>query len=284
VRLWSVGRQGARVYTRGLIAKIDAQMLRFLHLGRYVEGQLHTRQVASTWRSNEVVDAGIESAWQQTIARPGVRIFDGQLCRFEAFHINHESLTIDLSRTSYRIVVGTNFLHPEYADEFGAQVMANPVGVSTGLLTRDGYLMMGRRNASVAYYPDRVHPFAGSLEVEDQIDLFGNVRRELREELSLAPAEIERVVCMGVAEDSRLRHPETIYMAWTTRSRAEVDAQVHADEHHDAWSVTANADEIFEQLRSNADLTPIARAVLLAFGRDEFGVDWFHRAFPIAIQ
>ena len=28
--------------------------------------------------------------------------------------------------------------------------------------------MLGRRNASVAYYPGRVHPFSGSLEPQEQ--------------------------------------------------------------------------------------------------------------------
>lgn len=211
-----------------------------------------------------------------------MRVFDGKLCRFEALHVHDGHLTIDLSRTSYRIVVGTNFMHPEFAAQFGPQVMANPVGVSAGLITADGYVMMGRRNRSVAYYPDRVHPFAGSLEVEDRIDLFGNVRRELKEEISLGPAEIIRVVCMGVAEDARLVHPETIYMAWTTLTRPQVESQIDADEHHNAWSVPVNADAIVQQLKANPELTPIARAVLLAHGRDAFGVDWFDAALAIA--
>jgi hypothetical protein len=48
--------------------------------------------------------------------------------------------------------------------------------VSPALLTADGFLMMGRRNASVAYYPNRVHPFAGALDPGDA-DMFAAVRR-----------------------------------------------------------------------------------------------------------
>jgi 8-oxo-dGTP pyrophosphatase MutT (NUDIX family) len=250
-------------------------MPRFLHLNTYVEGSLRTRWTPSTRRIVPEIEQAIDDAWRTTLARPGVHLFDGPVCRFEGMQTRDGVMTIDLSPTSYRIVVGTNFCNPNFADIYGPDVMANPVGVSTGLLTSDGFLMMGRRNARVAYYPNRVHPFAGSLEVEETIDLFANVRRELREELSLAADQIEKIVCLGLAEDGRLRHPETIYMAWTSLNHDQVARQVHADEHHAAWHVQNDPDAIRAALAGANELTPIARAVLLAHGRETFGVNWF---------
>lgn len=244
--------------------------MRFLHVGRYAPGQVTTRQVASTRRVVPDIEAAIDAAWRQTLARPGVRLFDGAVGRFEGFRIDRGTLQIDLSRTSYRVLVGTNFTHPEFASTHGVDVMANPIGVSTALITSDGFLMMGRRNASVAYYPNRVHPFAGSLEVRDQIDLFDDVRRELREELSITGAQIERIVCLGLAQDDRLLHPESIFESVTTLTRAQVEAQVHADEHHDAWSIPLASDAIDRAVRDDDSLTPIARAVLIAVARERF--------------
>jgi hypothetical protein len=214
----------------------------------------------------EAVERAIDRAWHAALSRPGVRLFDGPLCRFEGHSISpNGDLTIDLSQTSYRVVVGTNFANPDFADTYGVGVMANPVGVSTGLLTSDGWILMGRRNGSVAYYPNRVHPFAGSLEVEDQIDIFDNVRRELSEELSLESKDIARIVCLGIAEDTNLRHPETIHMAWTNRTRPEIEQTVHADEHNGVWCVRAEPDAIEAAISSDTTLTPIARAVLKAY-------------------
>ena len=53
--------------------------------------------------------------------------------------------------------------------------MCGPIPSESGasLLTRDGWLLYGRRNATVAYYPNRVHPFAGTLEPGDLADVFG---------------------------------------------------------------------------------------------------------------
>ena len=64
--------------------------------------------------------------------------------------------------------------------------------------------MLGRRNATVAYYPSRVHPFAGSLEPADDLDVFDDVFRESREELALGKGDIADIVCTGVAEDQSL--------------------------------------------------------------------------------
>lgn len=178
-------------------------------------------------------------------------------------------MTIDLSHTRYRVVVGTNFANPDFVDTYGANVMANPVGVSTGLMTSDGWIIMGRRNDSVAYYPNRVHPFAGSLEVEEQIDIFTNVRRELREELSLESKDIIRIVCLGIAEDAMLRHPETIHLTWTHRTRAEIERQVHADEHQGVWCIRATPDAIRDAMANNPTLTPIAKSVITAYSEIE---------------
>src|SRR2546423_316715 len=86
---------------------------------------------------------------------------------------------------------------PILADRFGPQVLANPVGVSPALLTADNYLMMGRRNASVAYYPGRIHPFAGALDPQDS-DVFAAVRRELKEELAFEIQDVTEIFCTGI--------------------------------------------------------------------------------------
>ena len=98
------------------------------------------------------------------------------------------------------------------AGRHGPSVMANPVGVSPAAETADGYLLLGRRSRSVAYYPNRVHPFAGALEPDDGGDLFAAVRREL-DELSLRGDEVAEVRCTGIVEDENLRQPELIFRA-----------------------------------------------------------------------
>ena len=246
---------------------------------RFLPGQITASWTPSTRAIVPAVEASIETAWHQTISRPGVRLFDGTVARLESFDVADDRLHIALSPTRYRILVGTNFSNPHFADTFGDAVMANPLGVSTGLITSDAFWIMGRRNRSVAYYPHRVHPFAGSLEVRAHVDLFDDIRRELREELSLSTAELSRLTFVGLAVDRNLRHPESIFLTQTHLTRQQITAQLDQDEHDGVWFTPATA-EATSAAMNDADLTPIARAALLLGGRERFGEEWFAAHAP----
>ena len=181
--------------------------------------------------------------------------------------MDHDVLTIDISPTSYRIVAGTNFANPRFAQQHGRDVMANPIGVSTLVQAADNRLLLGRRNGSVAYYPRRVHPFAGSMEVADVVDPFENVRRELREELSLNRADIANIVCLGVAEDANLVHPELLFIASATLTEPQIVAQLDPAEHSAIWSTAADRASVAAALHQ-PELTPIARAALTAWAEN----------------
>ena len=220
----------------------------------------------------------IDEAWKQASSRPGVKLFDGPMCRMERWEASSEKLDIDLSETSYRPFVGTNLAHPELVEQYGRNVMANPVGVSPELLTADGFLMLGRRNASVAYYPNRIHPFAGSLEPRDGNDLFGAVRRELAEELSLGDADVLEIRCTGIAEDLAIRQPELLFTAQSRLTRRQIEAQVHLDEHGGSLAVKADSVSVAHAVQDPL-LTPVAVASLLLWGRISFGHEWMTKAF-----
>jgi 8-oxo-dGTP pyrophosphatase MutT (NUDIX family) len=198
----------------------------------------------------------------------------------ESWAVQDGRLGVALSRTTYRLFLGTNMTHPELADRYGPAVLANPVGVSPALETADGYLLMGRRNESVAYYPGRIHPFAGCLEPTDG-DVgpaapgpFAAVRRELAEELSLGGDDVADVRCTGIVEDTALRQPEMIFRAVSTRTRAEIEARLAREEHHAVVAVRATADGVAPLLREPL-ITPVGLAAALLWGRVRLGDEWF---------
>ena len=249
-------------------------MLTFLATGNWGEGQIRTTWHPSGRRIVPEVEALIEASWQEALRRPGVRLFDGPICRLESWDTSPDALRLKLSQTSYKPFLGTNLSHPELAEQYGRDVMANPVGVSPALHTADDFLLLGRRNASVAYYPNRIHPFAGALEPRDGGDLLAAVRRELHEELGLSLCDVSRVRCTGVAEDRALRQPELLFLAEVSLTRARLEAQVHADEHHDGVAIPATQAGI-ERAIQDPLLTPVAIAALLLWGRLRFGDAWF---------
>jgi len=250
-------------------------MLTLHQTGDWAPGDVDVEWGPSSRRTVPEVEALIDAAWRRATARPGAYLFDGPMCRLEKWEVSPGGrLRVALSETTYKPFFGTNMSHPELADAFGPEVMGNPVGLSPALETADGYLLLGRRNASVAYYPGRVHPFAGALEPRDGGDLFRAIVRELGEELFLTPAEVTDVRCTGIVEDRALRQTEFIFRARTSLPRGAVERRVDATEHGGTRAVRATPDDVARAMIDPA-LTPVAVASLVLWGRLRFGDEWY---------
>ena len=249
-------------------------MLKFHAAGDWTAAQVYSTRSSCTRRIVPEVDRIVDETWQRVAATPAVNLFDGPMCRLESWTAAPDRLTLSLSETSYKPFLGTNLHHPELADIYGPEILANPVGVSPALETVDGWLMMGRRNRSVAYYPGRVHPFAGALEPRDAMDPFGGVRRELSEELAFTSADIADIRCTGIAEDLSIRQPELIFRVQTTRTRVEVEATLDRTEHQAIWAIRATSEAVENALDDSGLLTPVAVAALLLWGRARLGEEW----------
>jgi 8-oxo-dGTP pyrophosphatase MutT (NUDIX family) len=234
--------------------------VRILLEGRYPRDAVRVVQVPSTLRSEPQVLAHIESAWAQAVARLGTRLFDGPMCRLEGMTATREHLELRCSVTSYRVFLGTNLQNPWLAERFGPDVLANPIGVSCLPRTRDGKLLLGRRSDSVAYYPHRLHPIAGSME--PGAHPFDEVQRELVEELRLDPGEIERVCCIGMVEDPAIRHPELIFLANLAGNWSDQKKGQDNHEHDSLLPVPADERSVRALLERSSDLTPVAAGSL----------------------
>jgi len=229
----------------------------------------------STFAPPPLVRAEIERVWTMMGQKPGVHLFDGGLCRLESLSASAGELSMRLSEVSYKSFAGTNMHNPQFAAQYGQSAMANPLGMSVALISADGFLVMGRRNERVAYYPGRIHPFAGSEEPGDGLDVLGAVGRERNGEVGLGVDEVEASKCLGIAEDRGLAHPELICFAEAGRTLEELRRRVDEVE-HDAIVPIEVKREVFERELSGAKLyTPIALATMLLCGRERFGNEWF---------
>ncbi|HTL29947.1 MAG TPA: hypothetical protein VL282_12030, partial [Tepidisphaeraceae bacterium] len=138
-------------------------MLTFRVIGDWDEDAVRVSWTASRLASNPRVERLIDTAWAGARQRKGIQLFDGPMCRLESFSATPTSLDLHVSRTSYRTFLGTN-MSLGVVGSFGPSVLANPIGLSTSMQSSDGHLLLGRRNEAVAYYPGRIHPFAGAAE------------------------------------------------------------------------------------------------------------------------
>jgi 8-oxo-dGTP pyrophosphatase MutT (NUDIX family) len=247
-------------------------LFRVLCTGDWGPADVEARLVPSTRAVEPEVEALIEATWRDAVARPGVHLFDGPTCRLERWDVSPDGgrLRLSYSKSSYKAFFGTNMSHPDLADRFGPEVLANPIGVSPAVESADGLLLLGRRNQSLAYYPGRVHPFAGALEPSDSGDLFAAVRRELREELSLADAEVPEVRCTGLVYEWALRQTEFIFRARCALGREEIERRLDREEHGAVVAVPATEAGVAAAFL-NPELTPVAVAALLMWRAGRFG-------------
>jgi hypothetical protein len=247
-------------------------MLKILTRGRWTGDQVRVEPSPNTYQPTADSEAEIDRAWSDAKRRLGQRLFDGPMCRMESWSAAPQALTLRLSQTSYRLFLGTNMTDPSLPPE----QRANPVGVSVALVSADGWLMLGRRSGNVAYYPHRVHPFAGSLEPADRPDVFEQALRELHEELSLARHEIGELAVLGIVQDTRLNHPELVLTARATLARDQIIARLDRHEHVACWSCQDEPHALSEAMLDGlAEFTPVALGAALLHGCERFGQPWF---------
>jgi len=233
--------------------------------------------VASGLRLTPELDAQIAHTWDAALRQPDVHLFDGPLCRLEHAVADERGLHLRMSPTSYRVFMSTNGRHPQWADEHGPQVMANPVGTSVALRSADGQLVFGRRSQRVALYPGFAHPFGGTMEPTSDgtpIDVLGEMRRELAEEAGITGADLIDLRVIALVEDRHLRQPELVYAARSTLSASEIAARLDAHEHTACWLLADDGDAIDAVLHGAEPLTPVLVGTLLAWGWRCFGDAW----------
>jgi 8-oxo-dGTP pyrophosphatase MutT (NUDIX family) len=232
---------------------------KFHAVGEFAPGAVTARWVADTRPRIPQIEAAIESAWREASRRLGPKLFDGPMCRLESFRAS-ATLELNVSPTTYRIFVGTNLSNPQFAQQYGPAALANAIGVSSIVRSRDGFIVMGRRSDSVAYYPHRVHTFGGTLEPHDPLDVFAEARRELMEELRIADRQVEQIKCVGLVEDPALHQPELIFRADVHLDAAELERSLDPGEHRSLFVVAAP--EALSNAFKDEALTPVAAAAL----------------------
>ena len=242
--------------------------------GRWAHGGVRCEWGKPTFAPSAQTRALIEASWREAAARPGVHLFDGPMCRLESVRASADELALALSRTSYKQFLGTNMAHPELPQSESA----NPVGLSCALESADGYLLLGRRNDRVAYYPSRLHPFAGALEPPGDggvPDVFAEVHRELAEELSITPAEVAELACVALIEDDALRQPELIFLARSHLTRREIEGRLDPEEHDAVEALVPREARVDELLAERERMTPVCAGAILFWSSPRFGAVWF---------
>ena len=79
------------------------KMIRILAEGNWSQSQLSLKWIPSTRTILPEVETAIDRAWTNALARPGVHLFDGPMCRMESWRATADRLELTLSLSSYKV-------------------------------------------------------------------------------------------------------------------------------------------------------------------------------------
>lgn len=256
--------------------------------GRYVESQVTHVRLAATRRTTPEIEALIERTWNEKLTeaqQKGVLLYNGELSRLIQCRDMNGRLTVETGPGFYRDFVGTNLHNARAVLEYGEDCLANPCGVSSNVLTADGFIVVGRRNHRVAYHPGYQHPFGGAVEAEDReggCNIFHAARRELIEELHVAPTEIRELILIGLVRDRFILQPEFIFDAVLTLTLADLlarfDPAAPGQEHDRLEFCYDIPEEIQPFIERSRPIAPIGEAALLLHGRRCWAEAWYDAA------
>lgn len=251
-------------------------------------------QIAQTWSdeprpTTPAIEAEIARTWEAELSVSqdrGGQLYNGKLVRVREIHAGESTLSLSLGPTNYRDFLGTNLCGSPPAFRAGGTFLANALGVSATVITRDGYLAFGRRSDLVAFHAGFVHTFGGMVEEVDRhhdghFELFECIKREVCEELGLRPEQLRDVRHVGFVRDLALQQPEMLFDVAITLDRTEIESlftpQLSQGEHTAIEFLPDEPDAVRRFLEQTEPIAPVAEGALLLHGRHTWGATWFDR-------
>ena len=194
---------------------------------------------------------------------------NGHLLRLERAEVRGGVLAIDLGDTTYADFLATN-CNPGRRGTLAPRELANPLGTSALVVSGDGHCILGLRGGAVLLHQGHVHTIGGMFEAADlvdgQVDPAGSILREIEEELGLADADLDDLVCRGVMRDLDNLQPELMFEARAVLTAAEIEARWQGapsrDEHRELVRVPDDRDAIEAFLGAGKPMAPQAWAAL----------------------
>jgi len=259
-----------------------------------VLGSFCPEQIVQSWSleprpTTPAIEAAIARHWEAESAvalERGRRLFDGALVRVQSVKVINGRLSFVFGPTSYREFFGTNLYGASTAMATGEACLANPLGVSATVITRDGFLAYGRRSDRVAFHAGFVHGFGGMLDEQDRglnkkFDLFGCIVREVCEELGLSSSHISDVRHVGLVRDNTLQQPEMLFDVTVAVDKAYLASRFEpslSDGEHTKIEFVPDDPEGVATFLDRVDrMAPVAQAALLLHGRRVWRRDWYDR-------
>lgn len=253
-----------------------------------------TDQLRQAWSggprpTSPMVEERIARTWDAEFAvarEEGRQLYNGRVGRLITLEPSKSALHFVLGETCFRDFLGTNLFHADEVARINPVFLADALGISALIITRDGFLVLGRRSRKVLFHAEHLHTFGGLLEDADRTpqgyDLVGSARRELGEELGVTTGEATSMMVTGLVRDRAILQPELVFDVNVTLTHSDLKDRFearHDDEHTALEFIVDEPDSLVAFLRQGSKVTPVAQAAILLHGKHRWGVEWYQQAF-----
>lgn len=211
--------------------------------GRAKPDDIVLNHVPSTLQLTDITQAQVLSSALRIRQRRGQR--DGMILRYEGLSVDDNRLCLNVSKTSYAALLGTNIDNNSavsasgrtYWDMGRRNELADAITVSTLLVSTDGQLMLGYRSG-VGVGRNQLGVFGGMANTDEAVQfasegqesghgVFRLVDQELSDELGLGDDEVKSEL-IAVARDQKFRKPTFMFITHSTLSADEIVARFEA--------------------------------------------------------
>lgn len=234
--------------------------------------------------TSPAIQQWMDTLWTRKLAEAqerGVPLFDAPLYRFVDVEAREDgNLHVTLGDTTYKEYVTTR------ATEFSAarerRELGNALAVCSVVETSDGFILLDKRQG-VDVYVGRYHVIGGFFEREldrrenGQPDPFGAIRREIREETGIQPADIAEQYCLGLVYDLATPHAELCFLTRLHIPLSGVKTRIPEEneiKQLETLYVTEQSLRDFIQ-QNHGNISATGEPNLLIYGELRFGQTWF---------
>lgn len=204
---------------------------KILVLGEFDRSDIVTEMIDREMPKNPELTEKIEEAWAPKAARGW---FPGPLVRVEKFQLTPEGkLELTFGKTNFKEYTGSRDL--ESLRKYGVENIANPLSISSVLITADNKMMIAQKvQGDAAGSIDAIGGYVNpkeDLDLENEkIDIFKTAIREITEETAVQPEEIKELRCLGLSyEYAGLCHFVISFAMRTDLSSEEVKKRMGED-------------------------------------------------------
>ena len=188
-------------------------------------------------------------------------MFSGDLLSVVNNDSNSKYIKLDTILTTYDDYYITRT--KEFREQFPDEKNTNVLSTGCVLITSDNCILLGKRNLQLAVNPGKITIVSGMVDNNDinenkQVDLFGCIKREIKEEIGVDSDEIKKLICMGLVQKPQKQGIFVPFFGLIDKPFSKIVERDNDGELIELLKIENSKNEIIRNLNDNDNLSSVA--------------------------